>query len=87
MAESTKTSRSELARDLLATAARIRRMTSGDPRYHSGRKKKEYASPFLEFLDKLINAAQRMPQRYEFDLQHTDGIRYADLTEGERILN
>jgi len=28
-----------------------------------------------------------MPQIYEFDPQHADGIRYADVTEGERVLN
>jgi hypothetical protein len=55
--------------------------------YHSGRKKKEYASPYLEFLDKLQNTARRMPQPYEFDLQHAEGTRYADWIEGERILN
>lgn len=27
-----------------------------------------------------------MPQPYEFDLQHSDGIRHADLDHGERIL-
>jgi len=37
-------------RELLAAIKKIRRMTSGDPKYHSGRKKKEYASPYLEFL-------------------------------------
>ncbi len=37
-------------RQLLAAISKIRRMTSGDPKYHSGRKKKEYASPYLEFL-------------------------------------
>ena len=40
-------------RQLLAAIGKIRRMTSGDPKYHSGRKKKEYASPCLMFLDKL----------------------------------
>jgi hypothetical protein len=74
-------------RQLLAAIKKIRRMTSGDPKYHSGRKKKEFASPFLEFLDTLQKAARRMPQFYEFDPQHADGIRYADVAEGERILN
>ena len=74
-------------RQLLAAIGKIRRMTSGDPKYHSGRKKKEYASPYLEFLDKLQNTARRMPQPYEFDLQHAEGTRYADWIEGERILN
>ena len=53
----------------------------------SGRKKKEYASPYLEYLDKLQNTGRRMPQPYEFDLQHAEGTRYADWIEGERILN
>jgi len=70
-----------------AAIGKIRRMTSGDPKYHSGRKKKEYASPYLEFLDKLEKLARRMPQPYEFDLGHTDGIRYADLDAGVRVLN
>jgi len=74
-------------RQLLAAIGKIRRMTSGDPKYHSGRKKKEYASPFLEFLAKITTSARRMPQVYEFDLGHTDGIRHADLDTGERILN
>jgi len=74
-------------RQLLAAIGKIRRMTSGDPKYHSGRKKKEYASPYLEFLDKLEKTARRMPQPYEFDLLHTDGIRYADLDAGVRVLN
>ena len=30
--------------------------------------------------------ARRMPQYYEFDPQHADGIRHADLDAGERIL-
>lgn len=34
-------------------------MTSGDPKYHSGRKKKEYASPYLEFLAKITTNARR----------------------------
>ena len=75
------------ARHLLAALAKIRRNTSGDPKYHSGRKKKEYASPYLEFLAKLTTNARRMPQIYEFDPGHTDGIRYTDLMEGERVLN
>ena len=74
-------------RQLLAAIGKIRRMTSGDPKYHSGRKKKEYASPYLEFLDKLEKTARRMPQPYEFDLGHTDGIRHADLDAGVRVLN
>ena len=74
-------------RHLLAAIRKIRRNTSGDPKYHSGRKMKEYASPYLEFLDKLQNTARRMPQPYEFDLQHAEGTRYADWIEGERILN
>jgi len=74
-------------RQLLAAIRKIRRNTSGDPMYHSGRKMKEYASPYLEFLDKLQNTARRMPQPYECDLQHAEGTRYADWIEGERILN
>ena len=75
------------AKKLLTMIAKIRRNTSGDPKYHSGRKKKDFASPYLEFLDKLVNTARRMPQMYEFDPQHADGIRHADLMEGERVLN
>jgi hypothetical protein len=74
-------------RQLLAAIGKIRRMTSGDPKYHSGRKKKEYASPYLEFLAKLTTNARRMPQIYEFDPGQADGIRYTDLMEGERVLN
>ena len=74
-------------RQLLAAIGKIRRMTSGDPKYHSGRKKKEYASPYLEFLAKLTTNARRMPNIYEFDPQHAEGIRHADLIEGERVLN
>ena len=74
-------------RELLAAIGKIRRMTSGDPKYHSGRPKKEYASPYLEFLAKLTTNARRMPQPYEFDLQHSDGIRHADLDAGVRVLN
>ncbi len=48
---------------VLTAIKSIRRMPSGDPKYHSGRKKKEFAP------------------------QHADGIRYADVTEGERVLN
>ena len=60
--------------------------TFGDPKYHSGRKKKEFASPYLEFLDKLEELARKMPQPYEFDLLHADGIRHADLDAGVRVL-
>ena len=74
------------AKKLLTTIANIRRNTSGDPKYHSGRKKKEYASPYLEFLANITTNARRMPQYYEFDPQHADGIRHADLDAGERIL-
>ncbi len=75
------------AKKLLTMISKIRRNTSADPRYHSGRKKKEYASPYLEFLAKLTTNARRMPQVYEFDPQHADGIRYADLDAGVRVLN
>jgi hypothetical protein len=74
-------------RELLAMLRKARRNTFGDPKYHSGRKKKEFASPYLEFLDTLERAARKMPQPYEFDLLHTDGIRHADLDAGERVLN
>lgn len=74
-------------RQLLAAIGKIRRMTSGDPKYHSGRPKKVFDSPYLEFLDKLQKAARKMPQIYEFDLSHTDGTRYADWADGERVLN
>ena len=75
------------AKKLLTMIANIRRNTSGDPKYHSGRKKKEYASPYLEFLAKIETNARRMPQIYEFDPGHADGIRHADLDAGERVLN
>ena len=64
-----------------------RRNKFGDPKYHSGRKKKEFASPYLEFLDKLEKRARKMPQPYEFDPLHADGIRHADLDAGVRVLN
>ena len=74
-------------RELLAAIGKIRRMTSGDPKYHSGRPKKEYASPYLEFLAKLTTNARRMPQIYEFAPLHADGIRHADLDAGVSVLN
>ena len=74
-------------RELFAAIGKIRRMTSGDPKYHSGRPKKEYASPYLEFLAKIETNARRMPQIYEFDPGHADGIRHADLDAGVRVLN
>ena len=74
-------------RELLAMLRKARRNTFGDPKYHSGRKKKEFTSPYLEFLDKLEKAARKMPQVYEFDLLHADGIRHADLDAGVRVLN
>jgi hypothetical protein len=74
-------------RELLAMLRNARRNKFGDPKYHSGRKKKEFASPYLEFLDKLEKAARKMPQPYEFDLLHADGIRHADLDAGVRVLN
>ncbi|MFM8703023.1 MAG: hypothetical protein ACKOHG_04005, partial [Planctomycetia bacterium] len=66
---------------------KARRNKFGDPKYHSGRKKKEFASPYLEFLDTLEKAARKMPQIYEFDPGHADGIRHADLDAGVRVLN
>ena len=74
-------------RELIAAIKKIRRMTSGDPKYHSGRKKKEYASPYLEVLAKITTNARRMPQYYEFSPQDADGIRHADLDAGGRVLN
>ena len=74
-------------RELLAMLRKARRNTFGDPKYHSGRKKKEFASPYLEFLDKLEKAARKMPQIYEFDPQDADGIRHVDLDAGVRVLN
>jgi hypothetical protein len=74
-------------RQLLAMLSDARRNKFGDPKYHSGRKKKEFASPYLEFLDKLEKLARKMPQPYEFDLLHADGIRHADLDAGKRVLN
>ena len=44
-------------RELLAAIGKIRRTTTGDPKYHSGRPKKEYASPSMEFLAKLTTHA------------------------------
>ena len=75
------------SRQLLAMLSDARRNKFGDPKYHSGRKKKEFASPYLEFLDKLEKLARKMPQPYEFDLLHSDGIRHADLDAGKRVLN
>jgi len=34
-----------------------------------------------------VEAARKMPQPYEFDLLHADGIRHADLDAGKRVLN
>ena len=65
----------------------VRRMTSGDSKYHSGRPKKEYASPSMEFLAKLTTNARRIPQIYEFDPLHANGIRHADLDAGVSVLN
>ena len=48
---------------------------------------KEFASPYLEFVDTLEKVARKMPQIYEFDPGHTDGIRHADLDAGVRVLN
>ena len=75
------------AKKLLTMIATIRRNTSGDSKYHSGRKKREYASPYLEFLAKVETNARRMPQPYEFGPGHADGIRHADVDAGERVLN
>ena len=74
-------------RQLLSAIGKIRRMTSGDPKYHSGRKKKEYASPYLEFLDNLQKASRKMPPPYQFSYDHADGTRFTDWMEGETILN
>ncbi len=75
------------SRELLAVLRNARRNKFGDPKYHSGRKKKQFASPYLEFLDKLEKLARKMPQPYEFDLLHADVIRHADLDTGVRVLN
>jgi hypothetical protein len=61
--------------------------SSANQKNHSGRKKKEFASPYLEFLDKLEKLARKMPQPYVFDLLHADAIRHADLDVGVRVLN
>jgi len=74
-------------RELLAMLRKARRNNFGDPKYHSGRPKKQFASPYLEFLDTLEKAARKMPQPYEFDLLHADGIRHTDLDAGVRVLN
>ena len=74
-------------RELLAVLRNARRNKFGDPKYHSGRKKKEFASPYLEFLDKLEKLTRKMPPIYEFDPLHADGIRHADLDAGVRVLN
>ena len=74
-------------RELLAAIAKIRRMSSGDSQYLSGRPKKVFDSPYLEFLDKLEKAARKMPQSYEFEPGYDDGIRHADLDACERVLN
>jgi len=41
----------------------------------------------MEFLAKLTTNARRMPQIYEFDPLHADGIRHADLDAGGSVLN
>ena len=74
-------------RELLAMLRNARRNKFGDPKYHSGRPKKQFASPYLEFLDKLEKLARKMPQPYESDLLHANGIRHADLDAGVRVLN
>ncbi|MCE9630547.1 MAG: hypothetical protein K8S94_07500 [Planctomycetia bacterium] len=74
-------------RELLAAIGKVRRMTSGDPKYHSGRPKKEYASPYLEFLAEITTNARHMPNICEFDPLHADGVRHADLNAGVRVLN
>ena len=48
-------------RQLLAAIRKVRRNTYGDPMYHSGRKKKEFASPYMEFLDTLERPPARRP--------------------------
>ena len=71
----------------MAMLRNARRNKFGDPKYHSCRPKKQFASPYLEFLDKLEKLARKMPQPYEFDLLHTDWIRHADLDAVVRVLN
>jgi hypothetical protein len=75
------------AREFVAMLRNARRNKFGDPTCHSGRKKREFASPSLEFLDKLEKATRKMPQPYEFDLLHAEGIRHADLDAGVRVLD
>ena len=41
----------------------------------------------MKLLDKLEKLARKMPQPYEFDPLHADGIRHADLDAGVRVLN
>ena len=53
----------------------------------SGRKKKEHASPYLEFLAKVTTNARRISQISEFAPGRAAGIRHADLMAGERVLN
>jgi len=45
---------------LLTMISKTRGNKSTDLRYHSGRKKKEYASPSLEFVAKLTRNARRV---------------------------
>lgn len=50
-------------------------------------KKREFASPYLEFLDMLEKAARKMPQPHGFDPGSADGIRHTDLDAWARVLN
>lgn len=45
------------------------------------------APPYPEFLDNLEEAAGKMPQVYELDPGHADGIRHSDLHTGARVRN
>ena len=60
---------------------------SSRSRSHSSRGKKQFASPYLEYLDALEKAARKMPRPYEFDPTHSDGITHADLDAGVRVLS
>ena len=43
--------------------------------------------PIASRSDRSLFLARKMPQPYEFDPGHADGIRHADLDAGERVLN
>jgi hypothetical protein len=43
--------------------------------------------PTASRSDRPLFLARDLPQPYEFDLLHADGIRHADLDAGVRVLN